>query len=105
MKKLAVFALLISPFGLAQANCLGEAQIIAKVAEVTQYTMTTCKVAVDPSSIKHYSSSMTCPLDIDEVLANGISFGYINGHDCPVGRGDSVSGIVVKDARGNLYLE
>lgn len=105
MKKLAILAFLISPIGFAHAACIGEAQIIAKVSQVESDSLHYCKVRIDPSSVKHYSANMTCPLSLSDVLGSNVEVGLVNGHDCRLSTGQTLSGVIVQDAKGNLYLE
>ena len=99
-----IFTILLS--GLAQANCLGEAQIIAKVDRIIEsMDMISCKVAIDPNSIIQYNVNMTCPLDLSEVLAEGIEVGMAFGHDCTYNEGEILSGVIVKKPWGSLDLE
>lgn len=84
--------------------CTGEAQIIAKVS-ATEKTMISCKAKVDSASIRFFAENATCPLDIDEVLVQGIEVGLKDGHDCRYDVGSEISGVVVKDNAGRLVLE
>lgn len=99
-----LFTILFST--LVQANCLGEAQIIAKVDRIIErHDMISCKVAIDPNSIIQYNVNMTCPLDLSEVLAEGVEVGMPYGHDCAYNEGDTLSGVIVKRSWGSLDLE
>jgi hypothetical protein len=90
----------------SQANCHGEAQIIAKVESIkSRDMMTGCTVAVAPASVRFYNESRICPLDLSEVLTEGIEVGLSNGHYCPYGPGEEFSGVIVKRAWGVLELE
>lgn len=100
---LSAVVLLASSFALA--DCLGEAQIIAKVGSINKKTMLSCRVNIEPASIIQYNMNMNCPLDIDEVLANGVEVGLKDGHDCRLDVGDSVSGVLYKDSVGRIGLE
>lgn len=110
MKAFAVTLLLLSQIAItqtanAQATCLGEAQIIAKVSDI-KLTMLNCTVKIDPASVSFFNDSMVCPLDIDAVLAEGVEVGIKDGHDCALNRGDTLSGIIVRSAAtGKIYLE
>ena len=61
-----------------------EAQIIADVERVETDSMMTCKAFISPSTITLYNEHSLCPLDLSEVLENGIDFPLVNGHDCEV---------------------
>jgi hypothetical protein len=90
----------------SQANCLGEAQIIAKVESIKSRDMRTgCTVNITPVAVRLYNESRVCPLDLSEVLTKGIKVGLSNGHDCTYGLGDEFSGVIVKRAWGVLELE
>ncbi|MBY0553631.1 hypothetical protein K2P97_03825 [bacterium] len=90
----------------ANANCLGEAQIIATVKDIkSRDMMMGCTVTVTPETIKLYNESRVCPLDLNEVLTEGIEVGLSNGHDCTYNPGDEFSGVIVKKAWGTLVLE
>ncbi|MEQ1722451.1 MAG: hypothetical protein ABL930_04695 [Pseudobdellovibrio sp.] len=90
----------------SQANCLGEAQIIAKVKSIkSRDMMMGCTVMVSPATVSFYNESRVCPLDLSEVLTEGIEVGLVNGHDCAYNVGDDISGVVAKKAWGVLVLE
>lgn len=100
--------LLIASFllaNVASASCIGEAQFIAKVGQISKKTMYDCVVKLDETSVTHYRESIVCPLDLSEVLETGISVGLINGHDCAYSTGDQISGVVVKKDDGTLILD
>jgi hypothetical protein len=87
----------------ANTNCLGEAQIIAKVAGIQKKTLLNCRVQV--GAVSTYNMNQNCPLDIDEVLSYGVEVGLKDGHDCALNSGDILTGIIVKDSAGRLVLE
>lgn len=89
---------------MASANCLGEAQIIAKV-QGNSKTMVSCLAYIDPTSVIQYNTNQVCPLDLDEVLINGIEVGLKDGHDCRLQAGDIITGVLVKTASGSIVLE
>ncbi len=99
------FVLIIMSLATTKAlACTGEAQIIAKVGSIEK-TMTSCTARLDSSSIRFYAENGTCPLDIDEVLAQGIEVGLKDGHDCRFDVGSELSGVLVKNSAGRLVLE
>lgn len=85
--------------------CLGEAQIIAKVSSIADKDSYDCVVHIDAASIVQYNINQICPLDLGEVLAQGVSVGLANGHDCSYSAGDDISGVIVKKEWGTLVLE
>jgi hypothetical protein len=84
MKQLLIVAL----FSLIQASTFScesyEAQIIATVDRVETDSMMTCKAFLNADSIELYNEHALCPLELSEVLENGIDFPLVNGHDCEV---------------------
>lgn len=100
--KFLVAALIAVVAQTSMANCLGEAQIIAKVESVTK-TLSSCVAHV--SSIEQYNSSMVCALDIEEVVSQGVEVGLMNGHDCRLEPGSVLTGVLVKNAAGKIVLE
>ncbi len=102
MKAVAVIFSLLTLTLSAQASCIGEAQIIAKVESVRGNSTTSCRVFV--KQISFYNESIICPLDISEVSDNGIEIGLKNGHDCDYGS-DTISGVLVKDSAGVIRIE
>ncbi len=87
------------------ANCLGEAQIIAKVANVKSKSLSNCTVDIDANSITQYNVNRTCILDIQEVLYKGVEVGLKDGHDCRFDAGDDISGVLVLNNAGQIILE
>lgn len=79
-----------------------EAQISAKVEEVKTDSLTFCKAYISSESVSIYNEHVLCPLDITEVLSEGVSFPLINGHDCEVP--DTLSGVLVK-GKYQIYLD
>lgn len=102
--KALIMALITVATQASMANCLGEAQIIAKVQSVSK-TWTSCVAHVSTESIKQYNESMVCPLDLSEVLAKGVEVGFIDGHDCRLQPNDAISGVLVKTETGRIILE
>lgn len=102
--KLLVVAFITVLTQVSMANCLGEAQIIAKV-QSTQKSLSSCVVSIDSSSIVQYNESGVCPLDLSEVLQSGVEVGMSNGHDCRLEAGDVITGVLVKNQAGVIVLE
>ncbi len=102
--KLLVVALISVVAQASMANCLGEAQIIAKVSE-NKKTLSSCVAMIDSSSIVQYNESMVCPLDLGEVLEQGVEVGMKDGHDCRLEAGDVITGVLVKNQAGKIVLE
>lgn len=90
---------------LSAMACYGEAQITAKIDSVQTDSLMSCKVFIDSKQIQFFASSGVCPLEISEILSKGIEVGIINGHDCRLDNGMTMSGIVVKSASGDLSFE
>ena len=86
----------------AQSSCLGEAQIIAKVAGKKTDSLTYCRVMI--KDVSFYNESIVCPLDLSEVMEKGITIGLKNGHDCEVDS-DTISGVLVKTKRGDIIID
>lgn len=85
----------------AQANCIGEAQIIGRISEVRK-TLTSCRAFL--SADTRIQTSMACPLDEGKLYSEGIEVGLMNGHDCKMEAGDSISGILVDNGH-QIILE
>lgn len=100
---IVLFSLLAGQISIA--NCLGEAQIIAKVADIKSKSVTSCSVNIDVNSIQQYNSSQICALDIDDVLSKGVEVGLVNGQDCALNSGDSISGVLVLNSTGTITLD
>ncbi len=90
---------------MALSNCLGEGQIIAKVAGIKSKSLSNCTVDIDANSITQYNVNQTCILDIQEVLYKGVEVGLKDGHDCRFDAGDAISGILVLNKAGQIILE
>lgn len=102
MKAFAVIFSILSLSLFANATCIGEAQIIASVGELKTDSMTTCRVMI--SRVSTYNENINCPLDVSEVMSEGIEIGLKNGHDCEF-ESDTISGVLVKNKAGRIYLE
>ena len=74
-----------------------EAQFIGEVTRVETDSLTYCKAYLSHESVSHYNVHALCPLDLSEVINEGIDFPLVNGHDCEVNRGEKLSGILVQD--------
>ncbi len=81
-----------------------EGQVIATVTRVETDSMIFCKAYISIKSISHYSAHMICPLSIDSVVEEGIIFPLVNGHDCEVYVGDSISGYLLSNGK-SIYLD
>lgn len=100
-----IVTVLAAQFAMAQQPaCQQEAQIIAKISGRDTDSLTYCVAKIDPTSIVQYNVNQLCPLDLAEVLEQGIEFGLTNGHDCDVPTGD-ISGVLVKTRSGAIILE
>jgi hypothetical protein len=84
-------------------TCQQEAQFISKVKSLTK-DYTGCVVKIDLNNTKIYNPSMVCPLEIEEVVAEGIQVGLRDGHDCAFDVGDEISGVIVRK-NSKLILE
>jgi len=89
----------------ASADCLGEAQIIAEVTGRSTDSLTTCTAKIDASSVQVYNQNGQCPMDLSEVISQGIEMGLTNGHDCDISVGDQINGIIYKRIDGKIVLE
>ena len=89
----------------AQASCLGEAQIIAKIASIQSDSLSTCKAYIDLTAVRIYNESMVCPLDLSEVHSKGVEVGFVDGHDCRLQSGDELNGTLVKINDELIVLE
>lgn len=108
MKTLILIAtVLAAQFAMAQNQpaCQQEAQIIAKISGRDTDSLTYCVAKIDPASIVQYNVNQLCPLDLAEVLEQGIEFGLNHGHDCEVPVGSDISGVLVKTRSGAIILE
>ena len=102
-----IVTVLATQFAMAQnQSCQQEAQIIAKVSGRSTDSLTYCSVKIDPASIVQYNVNQLCPLDLSEVLEQGIEVGLTNGHDCDSpAPGTDISGVLVKTRSGAIILE
>ena len=89
----------------SSADCLGEAQIIAKITERSTDSLTTCTAKIDASSVRVYNQNGLCPMDLSEVISQGIEMGLTNGHDCDITVGGEINGIIYKRIDGKIVLE
>lgn len=92
MKSVLASLLMLSSLS-ANADCLGEAQVIAKVKEAKA-----CKATLDVQSVRHYAENLTCPLSLTDVLNQGIQ-------DCTLREGDDVNGILVLTNDGKIIRD
>lgn len=72
-----------------------EAQVTMVVTSVETDSMHYCKAFVSEESISHFNEHIRCPLTQSEVIAKGIDFPLVNGHDCNVEVGDVISGYLI----------
>lgn len=101
---LALVIFMLSVNSLAQ-ECLGEAQIYVVVTGRETDNLTYCKATFDASNVRIFNSSVTCPLDLSEVIQKGLSLPLMEGHDCNVFIGDHLSGVITKQKNGQIYLD
>ncbi len=93
MKKLLLLTITLFQFSAFASNCPnGEAQIIAKITSVQTDSMHYCVAYISEESISHYSSNIFSLLDKQEVIQKGIDFPLVNGHDCEITKGETLSG-------------
>lgn len=83
--------------------CLGEAQIIAKVAGVRSISLSSC--TVDIQFIQIFNENRICPLDLAEVVNSGVEVGLINDKDCSLKAGDDLSGTLVLNSDGKIIFQ
>ena len=89
----------------SMAQCIGEAQIIAKVETVTITSSTECTVTVSPYSIVQYNESKVCPLDMSDVVNQGIQVNLNANQECSYQAGQDILGVLVKNASGTISLD
>ena len=102
--KIIIATLIAFSAHLSLANCLSEAQIIAKALEVTRTGTASCHVVINAHSIVQFNPSYICPLDIDEISASGVEVNS-SSENCSVEVGQIFSGVVYKNADGKIVLE
>ncbi len=100
-----LLGLAIMGAGTVASACVGEAQLIAQIATVEKVSMNSCKAFIDPNSVTFFSESMVCPLDLSEIISEGVEVGMKDGHDCALESGEALNGIIVKNGAGSLSLE
>jgi hypothetical protein len=101
--KIIMAALIAFTAQASMAECLGEAQFVAKVESVKQ-TAAGCLATLSIDSITHYNESLVCSLDLTEVLQKGIEVGNVN-QSCSYEAGQDISGVLVKNADGTISLD
>ena len=94
----------------ATANCLGEAQIIAKAesAKVERYVeemRVICRVKISESSVQFFAPNQLCPLDLAEVLNSGLVVAVNFSTECPIQAQDVFSGVLAVQRDGEIRLE
>lgn len=82
-------------------SCQGEAQIIATVAH-SKNTELGCLAFI--KQISYYNESGVCPLNITEIALKGIYVAAPGVTACEFSD-QEISGVVVLDDNGQLYLE
>lgn len=92
MKTILASLLMLSSLS-ANAACLGEAQVIAKVKEAKA-----CKATLDVRSVRHFAENLTCPLTLTDILNQGIQ-------DCTLREGDEVNGVLVLTDDGKIIRD
>lgn len=101
-----VFSILITVVGFkASALCLGEAQVIAPIISTQTDRLHSCRVYIDLSKVRVYNESMVCPLDINEVVTNGVEVGLKADLSCRLLIGDELNGIIVKTKKNSIIWE
>ena len=96
LKFTAISLFVLTTIAQSQA-CIGEAQMIGKIADINYGSMFSCVVTLTLDS--EVTPNPLCPLDITEINATGISLPRTNGHDCDYTIGQTISGIVVSNGR------
>jgi len=92
MKSVIASLLMLSSMS-ANAACLGEAQVIAKVIEAKD-----CKASLAPQSVLHFAQNQTCPLAMSDILNEGIQ-------DCTLRAGDNIRGVLVLTTDGKIIRD
>lgn len=80
--------------------CLGEAQMSATADRVQMTSAGQCHVTFHESTITHFAGNMMCPLDLMDVLDEGVEV-----KNCKLKPGSPVSGVIVRTQSGLLVLE
>jgi hypothetical protein len=107
MKNLMLLTVLTGLLGVssASAQCLGEAQIIAKVESIRTADEATCTVNLDANSVTQWNENMLCPLDVSTVLQAGVITKTQRGEFCDYAAGDELTGVLVLNDQGQVILE
>jgi uncharacterized protein YdbL (DUF1318 family) len=99
--KLSFVALFVSLISFSAFSCeTNEAQFIGQIVEVKTDSMHYCKAMFSVESISLYNEHALCPLDVSEVLENGVDFPLVNGHDCELSVGETLSGYLYTTKTG-----
>lgn len=104
MNKFILGLITVLSFQTALAQCLGEAQIIAKVKRV-QKIGSACFAEIDSQSVSYFQPSGICPLDLGEVIRVGVKGEMITESQCSYKSGDEINGVLVLDQNGDITLE
>jgi len=105
MKILFFAVITLLSFQSAYSQCLGEAQIIAKVKGVQFLGSNVCYAEIDLQSVRFYQASGICPLDLSEVIRAGVKGTMYGEFSCSYNTGDEVNGVLVLDRNGDITLE
>lgn len=101
--KIVIAALIALTAQASLADCLGEAQIIATVAKVSQTMAHACTVHVENVTV--YNDNMTCPLSLMAVDVAGVQIGTNAEGSCLLNAGDVLTGVLVLKNDGTIVLE
>lgn len=104
MNKFILGLITVLSFQTALAQCLGEAQIIAKVKGI-QELGSACYAEIDTESLRFYQPSGVCPLHLEEVLHFGVKGEMVTEFQCSYKVGDEINGILFLDRNGDIILE
>ena len=102
--KNTILIVLLSLIGLnfAYAECIGEAEIIAKVVNV-KTNKSSCTVSIGEVSFFRYNQ--LCPMSIVEPIQAGIEVKTTDGQGCNFAAGQDISGVIAVGADGLIYLD
>ena len=104
MNKFILGLITVLSFQSALAQCLGEAQIIAKVKGI-QEMGSACYAEIDTATVRFYQPSGVCPLDLGEVIRVGVKGEMVTEFQCSYKAGDEINGVLVLDRNGDIILE
>lgn len=101
MKSALVALLLIATANTASASCIAEAQVIAKVKYTEAVDATSCRLFIDPNTVKFYAPNQTCVLDLGTIALQGVVVGMTSENQCP----GTLSTTVVMTESGDLVQD